>query len=121
MDPGLRPAELGRKNVIATYPRDPDTLCVLSRKVGIPAGKKTTLKLTVGHHPLGDWALVVKADAKELLRKPVGKTTATNGWLGVSVDLSGYQGKSILLELLNQPTGWNFENGYWEKISIETK
>jgi hypothetical protein len=94
---------------------------VLSRKVDIPAGKKTTLQLTVGHHPLGDWALVVKADAKELLRKPVGKTTATNGWLDVSVDLSDYQGKSILLELLNQPTDWNFENGYWEKILIESK
>ncbi len=97
MDPGLRPEELGRTNVIATYPKEPGIPCVLSRKVDIPAGKKTTLKLTVGHHPLGDWALVVKADAKELLRKPVGKTTATNGWLDVSADLSEYQGKSILL------------------------
>ena len=120
MDPGLRPEELGRKNVLATYPKEPGIPCVLSRKVDIPAGKTTTLKLTVGHHPLGDWALVVKADAKELLRKPVGKTTATNGWLDVSVDLSEYQGKSVLLELLNQPTDWNFENGYWEKIAIES-
>ena len=121
MDPGLRPAELGRKNVLATYPKAPDTPCVLSRKVDIPAGKNTTLKLSVGHHPLGDWDLVVKADAKELLRKPVGKTTATNGWLDVAVDLSEYKGKSILLELINQPTDWNFENGYWEKILIESK
>ena len=121
MDPGLRPEEQGRKNVLATYPKALDTPCVLSRKVDIPAGKTTTLKLSVGHHPLGDWALVVKADGKELLRKPVGKTTATNGWLDVSVDLSEYKGKSVMLELLNKPSGWNFENGYWEKISIESK
>jgi hypothetical protein len=73
------------------------------------------------HHPLGDWDLIVTADTKEILRKTVGKTTTTNGWLDVSVDLSEYQGKSILLELYNQPTGWNFENGYWEKIVIELK
>ena len=121
MDPGLRPAELGRKNVLATYPKDPDTACVLSRKVDIPAGKKSILKLTVGHHPLGDWDLVVRADAKELFRKTVGKTTTANGWLDVPVDLSAYQGKSILLELHNKPSGWNFENGYWAKISIETE
>ena len=107
--------------MIATYPKEERVPCVLSRKVDIPAGKRTMLKLTVGHHPLGDWDLVVKADGKELLRKPVGKTTATNGWLDVAVDLSEYKGKSILLELLNQPTDWNFENGYWEKILIESK
>ncbi|MEI6605556.1 MAG: ADP-ribosylglycohydrolase family protein, partial [Verrucomicrobiota bacterium] len=33
MDPGLRPEELGRKNVIATYPKEPNIPCVLSRKV----------------------------------------------------------------------------------------
>lgn len=53
--------------------------------------------------------------------KQVGKTTATNGWPDVSVDLSEYQVKSILLQLLNQPTDWNFENGYWEKIALESK
>jgi len=121
MDPGLRAEELGRKNVLLTHPLDKDTPCVLSRKVDIPAGKKTTLKLTVGHHPEGDWDLLVRADMRELLRKTIGKTTAANGWLDVSVDLSEYQGKSILLELYNQPTGWCFEGGYWAKISIETE
>jgi hypothetical protein len=120
MDPGLRPEELGRKNVLATYPQNPDTPCILSRKVDIPAGRKSILKLTVGHHPLGDWDLVVKADTKALLRKAVDKTTATNGWLEVSVDLSDYQGKSILLDLCNQPTGWCFEGAYWNRISIES-
>jgi len=122
MEPGLRDEELGRKNVLVTHPLNKDTACVLSRMADIPAGKKTTLKLTVGHHPGGDWDLVVRADARELLRKTVGETTTTNGWLDVSVDLSKYQGKSILLELYNQPTGeWCWEGGYWARISVETE
>ena len=121
MEPGLRGEELGRKNVLLTHPLDKNTPCVLSRRVDIPVGKKTGLKLTVGHHPEGDWDLVVRADMRELLRKTIGKTTATNGWLDVSVDLSEYQGKSVLLELYNQPTGWCFEGGYWAGISIKTE
>ncbi len=122
MEPGLRDGELGRKNVLITHPLDKVTACVLSRMADIPAGKKTTLKLTVGHHPGGDWDLVVRADARELLHKTIGETTATNGWLDVSVDLSKHQGKSILLELYNQPVGnWCWEGGYWAGISIETE
>jgi hypothetical protein len=121
MDPGLRGDERGHKNVLVTHPLDKDTPCVLSRKVEIPAGKKTALQLTVGRHPEGDWDLVVRADMRELLRKPVDKTTAANGWLDVAVDLSEYQGKSVLMELYNQPTGWSNEAGYWEKISLESK
>jgi hypothetical protein len=122
MEPSLREGEMGRKNVLITHPRDKDTACVLSRMADIPAGKKTTLKLTVGHHRGGDWDLVVRADARELVRKSVGATTTTNGWLDVSVDLSKYQGKSILLELYNQPAGnWCWEGGYWAGIAIETE
>jgi hypothetical protein len=108
--------------VLVTHPFDKDTACVISRIVDIPAGKKTTLKLAVGHHRGGEWALVVKADGRELLRKAVGATTATDGWLDVSVDLSKYQGKSLLLELFSQASGdWCWEGGYWNKICIESE
>ena len=122
MEPGLREGEMGRKNVLITHPLDKDTACVITRMADIPAGKRTTLKLTVGHHRGGDWDLVVRADARELVRKSVGQTTTTNGWLDVSVDLSKYQGKSIFLELCNQPAGnWCWEGGYWAGISIEAE
>jgi hypothetical protein len=121
MNPGLRADERGHKNVLVTHPLDKDTPCVLSRKIEIPAGKKTSIKLMVGRHSEGDWDLVVRADMRELLRKSVDKTTSPSGWLEVSVDLSEYQGKSVLMELYNQPSGWCNEAAYWEKISIVTE
>lgn len=121
MNPGLRADERGHKNVLVTHPLDKDTPCVLSRKIEIPAGKKTSIKLMVGRHSAGDWDLVVRADMRELLRKSVDKTTAPNAWLDVSVDLSEYQGKSVLMELYNQPSGWCNEAAYWENISIVTE
>ena len=121
MEPGLRAVELGRPNVFLTHPLDRETACVLSRQVAIPAGRKTTLDLTVGHHPDGDWDLVVRADMRELLTQAIGKHTATNGWRDVSIDLTAYAGKTVLLELVNKPTGWSWEAGYWARIALTTQ
>ncbi|MCL5269893.1 MAG: ADP-ribosylglycohydrolase family protein [bacterium] len=121
MDPGLHAQALGRRNVLLTHPLDQETPCVLSRKVDVPPGKKTALRLTVGHHPKGDWNLVVRADMRELLRRTVGQSTAPDGWMDVAVDLTEYAGKTVLIELYNQPTGWSWEGGYWAKIAIEAE
>ncbi len=120
MQPGLRLEALGRENVLVTHPLDANTGCVLSRTASIPAGKKTRLRLTVGHHPGGDWTLIVKADGKETLRKEIGKATAKDGWADVDVDLSQFAGKTVRLDLLNQPSGWSWEAGYWAKIALES-
>jgi len=108
----------GKKNVLMTHPLSRTVGCVLSKKVKIPAGKKTKLQLVVGHHPDGDWILLVKADGKELLKKSVGKETAENGWMQADVDLSAYAGKEIKLELVNQPSDWQWEAAYWAKIEL---
>ncbi len=121
MDPGLRRMWNGKRQVLVTHPLDPSTGCVLSRQVEVPAGKKTALQLTVGHHPQGDWRLIVKADGKVLLSQDVGKQTAHNGWMDVRVDLSGCAGRKVKLELVNQPTAWMCEAGYWAKIRITSE
>ena len=119
MQPGLYPEWNGRKNVFVTHPLERGVGCVLSRTVRIPKGRGARLLLTVGHHPDGDWDLVVRTDGVELLRRSVGETTAQNGWLDVAVDLSGYAGKTVRLELVNEPTGWMCEAGYWARIEVE--
>jgi hypothetical protein len=123
MDPGLRAEWGGRKNVLVTHPLEEGKGCVLSRNLTVPPGQKTALRLVVGHDPQGDFDLIVRADGKELLRKPVNKATATNDpWLVQEVDLSGLAGKKgIKVELINQPSGWSFEAAYWAEIAVVTK
>ncbi|MGB2807440.1 MAG: ADP-ribosylglycohydrolase family protein [Sedimentisphaerales bacterium] len=118
MNPGLRAEWAGKKNVLMTHPLSRTVGCVLSKKVKVPAGQKTTLRLVVGHHPEGDWTLLVKADGKELLKRTVGKETAENGWMQTDVALSAYAGKEIKLELVNQPSDWKWEAAYWARIEL---
>jgi len=119
MDPGLKEQEMGKSNVLVTHPLDRRTRCQLYRQVKLPTDKKTTLHLTVGHHPEGDWDLIVAVDGKEIVRKPVSKQTAGRDvWMQTEVDLSDFAGKKVKLELINQPTGWMNEAGYWAEISL---
>lgn len=115
MNPGLKDEALGKKNVLMTHPQDQETPCVLTKEIEVPAGKKTTLKLVVGHHPQGDWDLAVNADGKSIYKGSIGGPDA---WKDVNVDLTPYAGKTITLDLVNQATGWSFEAGYWAKIEV---
>ncbi len=118
MDPGLREEYGGKKYVFLTHPLNQQTACILSKTIEIPTDQKTTLLLTVGHHPQGDWTLIVKANGKELLSKLIGPKIAEDGWTVVQVDLSKFAGRKVKIELLNQANGWSYEAGYWDEIKI---
>ncbi|MDW8290621.1 MAG: ADP-ribosylglycohydrolase family protein [Armatimonadota bacterium] len=119
MEPGLRDQWHGRRQVFVTHPLDRQTACRLTRTERLPADSRMRLRLIVGHHPQGDWTLVVRANGEELLRQPVGRETARDGWLETTVDLSRYAGREVRLELLNEPSGWAWEAAYWAKIALE--
>ena len=121
MAPGLYPELIGKKNVFLTHPLNQGVPCVLVRDALIPTGKRTTLHLVVGHHQDGDWDLMVRVDDNEAMRKPVGKETAPEGWTEAQVDLSCFAGKTVRLEIVNQPTGWAWEAGYWAEISLRSE
>jgi hypothetical protein len=118
MSPGLHNELRGKKNVLVTHPQEENIACVLSKRLMVPKGKKSSLQLVVGHHPNGDWELIVKADGKEVMRSTVGKKTATNGWMDVSIDLSAYAGDAVKIELVNKANGWEWEAGFWSKIEL---
>ena len=120
MEPGLRAEWGGRKNVLMTHPLNRDTACVPSKKVEVPAGKKTVLHIVVANDPRGDFDLLVRADGKELLKKTVAVNSAdaNDKWLTEDVDLSALAGKSAAVEIVNQPTGWTFEAAYFAEIKI---
>ncbi len=115
---GLHPVWGGHTNVLITHPASRDVGCTLTRKLAVPEGKPQ-LRLVVGHMPRGDWQLIVRAAGKELLSKTIGNQTATDGWLEVSVNLAEYAGRTVAIELLNQPSDWAFEHGLWAEISVE--
>jgi hypothetical protein len=121
MDPGLRAEWAGRKAVLATHPLDGATGCALYREVEVPAGKRTVLHLVVGHDPQGNFDLIVRADGRELLRKPVSAQTATDHWVTADIDLSSYAGKTIKMELVNQASGWSYEAAYWGEIAVQSR
>jgi hypothetical protein len=118
MDPGLKEKLRGKQNVFVTHPLNRKTGCTLWRTVEVPAGKKTVLNLVVGHHERGDWILLVKVNDREVLRQSVGRSTSQNGWLPVRLDLSGYAGQNIKLDLVNQPSDWAYEAAYWAEINM---
>jgi hypothetical protein len=118
MAPGLRAEYRGRKDVFMTHPLNREVGCVLSKKVDVPAGEKTMLRLVVANDDRGDWTLIVKADGNELLKKKIGPETINDGWAELEIDLSKMAGKSVNLELVNQADDWSFEAGYWAKVEI---
>jgi len=118
MEPGIHAEWAGKRNVLVTHPLERGVACVLSRSVNLPARKRSELRIIVGHHPSGDFDLIVRADGKQLSRKAVSRDTAPDGWLEVSVDLTPFAGKQVFLELVNEPTGWMCEAAYWARIEI---
>jgi hypothetical protein len=121
MQPGLKENFRGKHDVLLTHPWNAEVGCVLSRSVELPTGKPAILELTVGHHEEGDWKLIVKANGKERLAEDISAATAADGWKEIRVDLSDLAGQSVKLELVNQPTGWRYEAGYWAQIQLSAR
>jgi hypothetical protein len=121
MNPGLRAEFGGKKNVLATHPLEQGVGCVLHKTLAIPSAKTTQLHLVVGHDPQGDFELIVKADGKVLLKTAVSPQTAPGHWLIADIDLSSFAGKTIELELVNQPSGWSNEAAYWSEILVKSE
>jgi hypothetical protein len=109
---------LGRKQVFRTMPPSKEKACLLKTPVSVRKGKKTVLKISAGRHPEGDWQLIVRAAGQELLRSMVDANTAKDGWLDRDVDLSRFADQNIVVEVLNEATGWNYEHAFWHRLGI---
>ena len=107
------------RKAVQTHPLDRNIPCLLKRRVKVPIDKKTRLKLTVSHHPHGDWQLRVLANNELLVDLIVGsQTVGDDQWLDVEVDLSRYAGKDVALVIENRANDWRNEWAYWNQIEI---
>jgi len=121
MSPGFHAEALGRTGVFVTHPLSRETPCVLRTRAAVPANGSTALILTAGRHEKGDWELVVRVNGAEADRRTIGPRTAPDGWADVRVDLTGFAGQTVDLEVANRANGWAWEGAYWGRIEIETK
>lgn len=118
MDPGVK-AWKGRDAVLMTHPLNKTTPCVLSKRVELSAGKKTTLNLCVGFHDNYDWKLIVRVNGSVQYEALVGTGSPFDKpWNEIAVDLSAFAGQTIDLNLENFPDEWAWEAGYWSRIEI---
>jgi len=77
------------------------------------------LHLVVTHHDQGDWDLVIKVDGVVRYSQAIGKDFLPESrWKTIGFMADGEAGKMVKLELLNQPSGWSFEGGYWAEINL---
>jgi hypothetical protein len=109
---------MGRQTVVRTHPLDRRRACVLTGKFHLPLGLKSRLELAVGHHPQGDWQLIVKVNGETLHDAIVGPKTASNGWAEHTVDLSKFAGETVTIDLHNHPNDWSNEFAFWGKAEV---
>jgi len=117
MEPGLREEWQDRSHVLLTHPRSRDVPCVLSRRVEVPDGRKTALRVVVTNHPKGDWILVARVNGDEVLKKSI----EGSEWQDIRIDLTKHAGETVSIELENRASGWAWEAAYWSKIEFLNK
>jgi hypothetical protein len=93
----------GKTNVVVIAPREGRKGgWTLSRKVDLPAGKKSMLKFLVGVPERGQvWDSSVKADGEEIWKKPIERQG--QDWQPIEIDLSARSGKTVNLEIVGLP------------------
>ena len=109
----------GRPGVLRTHPESPSDPVRLVRKFSQGAKIPGKLKLPVGHDVRGDWQLQVLANGESLVELLVGPAMSADGWVDLDLDLSGFKGAELKLEILNKANGWSYEYAYWWLVSVE--
>jgi putative membrane-bound dehydrogenase-like protein len=109
-----------KADVLYTHPVDRDKPCVMETSYAVPTAG-ATLRIVVAHDPRGDWELMLKIDKQEIIRRPVSKKSAPDGWLTIEEDLSKWAGKTIQIELQNRATEWSYEQAFWHEVKLIPK
>jgi hypothetical protein len=114
MSPGYREQMNQTYNVLVTHPPKRGEPVVLSKTVKIPAGDPR-LTVKVANAPNGDFRLIVKVDGALAFETDVG---GKSDFKTYTLGLSPFRGKTVKLELFNQPTGWSNEAASWAEIAV---
>lgn len=116
----LLPQHAGDSAVVRTHPVEKDQPSIATGKFELPADKDCRLRLRVSHHPQGDWRLAVRVDGQRVFEQDVSAATCPDGWLTTTIDLNRFAGKTVVIDLLNEPTGWSYEFAFWGFVRLQT-
>jgi putative membrane-bound dehydrogenase-like protein len=109
----------GQSPVLRTHPLDQNKPSILSKRVAVPKGVKTTLRLPVGIQDKNDWRLRVLADKEVIYDGVIGPNTTENGWLELTIDLTPFAGKEVLLSMqADKANEWWGEFAFWGVAQI---
>ncbi len=90
----------GQKDVFELRPPSPNAPWKLTRKLDVPAGKKTSLSLRAGLvNTKAEWELTASVEGTVLARKSISADSVTKGWAEVVVNLESFAGRSVTVEV----------------------
>ena len=115
--PAKLPEYAGLNSVLATEPYDSRTPAAIVRAYVPPLGGKTVLKVAVGSASDSGWDLRITADGEELVRESV--TARRPDWQRISVDLSRFEGRRLVIRMEQWSRGGLETTGYWADLQIE--
>ena len=101
-----------------THPYSTKLPAALERRVKLAPGQPATLRFAVAAHEKGDWQLRVRVDGAPIHESMVNATSGPR-WRDVSVDLSKFAGREIVLRVENAANDWAYEFGYWSGLRID--
>jgi hypothetical protein len=106
-----------------THPRDAQQPFVLRRWHQFPKDRPQELDLLVSHAPYGDWLLQVRVAGNIIFEKLINTDLVLpqRGYASLQVDLSAYQGQSLLVEVLNSSNDGQSDYAYWKRVDLRDR
>jgi len=105
---------------VLTHPPKQGEAVVLSRQLKVPAGNPM-LYFEVANSPKGDFRLIVKIDGVPIVATDLRTQSPKDNrvdFRAFDMSLEPWVGKDVLIELVNQPTGWYYEAAFWHNLRM---
>jgi len=119
----FKPEHQGQSGSWQTHPHDRDQPFVLRTVTTLPEDRPQELDLLVSHQVQHDWLLQVRGNGSLLHEQVINDalTIPQRGYASLQVDLSQFQGQTVLLEVLNASNDWSQEHAYWKRVHLRNR
>lgn len=119
----LKREHQGQAGAWQTHPNDGQNPFLLRTVHEFPANRPQELDVVVSHYPQHDWLLVVRVDGQPIFERKIDEalTLPQRGFASLQVDLSAYQGQTVLVEVGNAALDGGQEHAYWKRVELRDR